>query len=115
MWSIVRCDPDVGGALAVITGHNVGIVNTVRTFDCQTKLVGINSKSRTRVCVDGMVASVRELKLPARTVAQLEMGGAWSMYNAQTGFVQGLPPGRGSACLFPTTSMCAWRPRGSGR
>ena len=24
MWCIVGCDPDVGGALAVITGHDVG-------------------------------------------------------------------------------------------
>jgi len=62
MWCIVGCDPDVGGALAVITSHDVGIVDTERIFDCPTKTVMVNHRRRKRVCVDGMVAFVRELK-----------------------------------------------------
>ena len=69
MWCIVGCDPDVGGALAVITGHDVGCVNTVRIFNCPTQTVMVNRRPRKRVCVDGMVALVRELDLPAGTVA----------------------------------------------
>ena len=65
MWCIVGCDPDVGGALAVITFDDVGNVQTVRIFDCPTKPVDVNGKARTRVCVDGMVKLVRELDLPA--------------------------------------------------
>ena len=81
MWCIVGCDPDVGGALAVITGHDVGIVDTVRIFDCPTQTVMVNRRPRKRVCVDGMVALVRELNLPAGTVAHLEVGGGRSAYN----------------------------------
>lgn len=47
MWCIVWCDPDVGGALAVITGHGVGIAHVRRR--------------------DG--GDVRELDLSAGTVA----------------------------------------------
>ena len=93
MWCIVGCDPDVGGALAVITGHDVGIVDTVRIFDCPTQTVMVNRRPRKRVCVDGMVALVRELDLPAGTVAHLEVGGGRSAYNAQTCFVQGAASG----------------------
>ena len=93
MWCIVGCDPDVGGALAVITGHDVGFVDTVRIFDCPTQTVMVNRRPRKRVCVDGMVALVRELNLPAGTVAHLEVGGGRSAYNAQTCFVQGAASG----------------------
>ena len=93
MWCIVGSDPDVGGALAVITGHNVGFVDTVRIFDCPTQTVMVNRRPRKRVCVDGMVALVRELDLPAGTVAHLEVGGGRSAYNAQTCFVQGAASG----------------------
>ena len=93
MWCIVGCDPDVGGALAVITGHDVGCVNTVRIFNCPTQTVMVNRRPRKRVCVDGMVALVRELDLPAGTVAHLEVGGGRSAYNAQTRFVQGAASG----------------------
>ena len=93
MWCIVGCDPDVGGALAVITGHDVGFVDTVRIFDCPTQTLMVNRRPRKRVCVDGMVALVRELDLPARTVAHLEVGGGRSAYNAQTCFVQGAAAG----------------------
>lgn len=93
MWCIVGCDPDVGGALAVITGHDVGFVDTVRIFDCPTQTVMVNRRPRKRVCVDGMVALVRELDLPAGTVAHLEVGGGRSAYNAQTCFVQGAASG----------------------
>ena len=93
MWCIVSCDPDVGGALAVITGHDVGFVDTVRISDCPTQTVIVNRRPRKRVCVDGMVALVRELDLPAGTVAHLEVGGGRSAYNAQTCFVQGAAAG----------------------
>ena len=93
MWCIVGCDPDVGGALAVITGHNVGFIDTVRIFDCPTQTVMVNRRPRERMCVDGMVALVRGLDLPARTVAHLEVGGGRSAYNAQTCFVQGSATG----------------------
>ena len=93
MWCIVGCDPDVGGALAVITGHDVGFVDTVRIFDCPTQTVMVNRRPRKRVCVDGMVALVRELDLPAGTVAHFEVGGGRSAYNAQTCFVQGAAAG----------------------
>ena len=93
MWCIVGCDPDVRGALAVITGHDVGCVDTVRIFDCPTQTVMVNRRPRKRVCVHGMVALVRELDLPAGTVAHLEVGGGWSAYNAQTCFVQGAASG----------------------
>jgi len=93
MWCIVGCDPDVGGALAVITGDDLGCVDTVRIFDCPTQTVMVNRRPRKRVCVDGMVALVRELALPAGTVAHLEVGGGRSVYNAQTCFVQGAASG----------------------
>jgi len=93
MWCIVGCDPDVGGALAVITGDDLGCVDTVRIFDCPTQTVMVNRRPRKRVCVDGMVALVRELNLPAGTVAHLEVGGGRSAYNAQTCFVQGAASG----------------------
>ena len=73
MWCIVGCDPDVGGALAVITGDDVGNVELVRIFDCPTKPVDVNGRARMRVCVDGMAAFVRELDLPPGTVAHLEV------------------------------------------
>ena len=94
MWCIVGCDPDVGGALAVITGDDLGCVDTVRIFDCPTQTVMVNRRPRKRVCVDGMVALVRELNLPAGTVAHLEVGGGRSAYNAQTCFVQGAASGQ---------------------
>ena len=93
MWCIVGCDPDVGGALAVITGHDVGCANTVRIFNCPTQTVMVNRRPRERICVDGMVALLRGLDLPARTVAQLEVGGGQSAYNAQTCFAQGAASG----------------------
>ena len=40
-----------------------------------------------------MVALVRELNLPAGTVAHLEVGGGRSAYNSQTCFVQGAASG----------------------
>ena len=94
MWCIVGCDPDVGGALAVITGHDVGVVDTVRIFDCPTQTVMFNRRPRKRACVDGMVKLVRELNLPAGTVAHVEVGGGRSAYNAQTCFVQGAASGQ---------------------
>ena len=94
MWCIVGCDPDVGGALAVITGDDVGSVDTVRIFDCPTKLEYVRGKARTRVCVDGMVDLVRELDLPAGTVAHLEVGGGRSLYASQSCFVQGAASGQ---------------------
>ena len=117
MWCIVGCDPDVGGALAVITGHNVGFVDTVRIFDCPTQTVMVNRRPRERMCVDGMVALVRGLDLPARTVAHLEVGGVRARTTRRHVSCRGRPPGRGTACWCPTTSMCAWwpPPRGSGR
>mmetsp|Transcript_10355 Transcript_10355/g.44069 ORF Transcript_10355/g.44069 Transcript_10355/m.44069 type:complete len:83 (-) Transcript_10355:420-668(-) len=80
MWCIVGCDPDVGGALDVFTGDDAGNVETVRIIDCPTKPVDVNGKARTRVFVDGMVKLVRELDLPAGTVAHLEVGGGRSLY-----------------------------------
>jgi len=74
MWCIVGCDPDVGGALAVITGQDVRSVDTVSIFDCPTKPVDVRGKARTRVCVDGMVALVRKLDLPPGTVASGSSG-----------------------------------------
>ena len=53
----------------------------------------VNRRPRKRVCVDGMVALVRELNLPAGTVADLEVGGGRSAYNSQTSFVQGAASG----------------------
>jgi hypothetical protein len=94
MWCIVGCDPDVGGALAVITGDDVGNVETVRIFDCPTKPVDVNGKARTRVCVDGMVELVRELDLPAGTIVLLEVGGGRSLYASQSCFVQGAASGQ---------------------
>ena len=94
MWCIVGCDPDVGGALAVITGDDAGNVETVRIFDCPTKPVDVNGKARMRVCVDGMVKLVRELDLPAGTVAHLEVGGGRSLYASQSCFVQGAASGQ---------------------
>ena len=94
MWCIVGCDPDVGGALAVITFDDVGNVQTVMIFDCPTKPVDVNGKARTRVCVDGMVKLVRELDLPAGTVAHLEVGGGRSLYASQSCFVQGAASGQ---------------------
>ena len=78
-----------GGALAVITGHDVGHISTVRIFNCPTKTVLVNRRLRKRVCVDGMVALVRGLAFPAGTVAHLEVDGTRSAFGAQTGFVQG--------------------------
>ena len=94
MRCIVGCDPDVGGALAVITSDDVGNVDTVRIFDCPTKPVDVNGKARTRVCVDGMVKLVRELDLPPGTVAHLEVGGGRSLYASQSCFVQGAASGQ---------------------
>ena len=94
MRCIVGCDPDVGGALAVITFDDVGNVDTVMIFDCPTKPVDVNGKARTRVCVDGMVKLVRELDLPAGTVAHLEVGGGRSLYASQSCFVQGAASGQ---------------------
>ena len=94
MRCIVGCDPDVGGALAVIAGDDVGNVDTVMIFDCPTKPVDVNGKARTRVCVDSMVKLVRELDLPAGTVAHLEVGGGRSLYASQSCFVQGAASGQ---------------------
>ena len=94
MRCIVGCDPDVGGALAVITSDDVGNVDTVRIFDYPTKPVDVNGKARTRVCVDGMVKLVRELDLPAGTVAHFEVGGGRSLYASQSCFVQGAASGQ---------------------
>ena len=93
MWCIVGCDPDVGGALAVITGHDIGCVDTVRIFDCPTKTEMVNHRHRERVCVDGMVKLVRELNLPAGTVAHVEVGGGRGLYASQSCFVQGAASG----------------------
>ena len=46
MWCIVGCDPGVGGALAVITGHDIGCVDKVRIFDCPTKTEMVNDRHR---------------------------------------------------------------------
>ena len=46
MWCIVGCDPDVGGARAVITGHDVGFVDTARIFDCPTQTLMVNRRPR---------------------------------------------------------------------
>ena len=94
MWCIVGCDPDVGGALAVITGDDLGCVDTVRIFDCPTKTEMVNHRHRKRVCVDGMVKLVRELDLPAGTVAHVEVGGGWGLYASQSCFVQGAASGQ---------------------
>ena len=45
------------------------------------------------MCVDGIVVLVRELDLPAGTVAQIEVCGARSVYGVQRGFLQGAASG----------------------
>ena len=64
----------------------------MRIFDCPTKPVDVNSKARTRVCVEGMVKLVRELD--PGTVAHLEVGGGRSLYASQSCFVQGAASGQ---------------------
>jgi len=79
---------------AVITGDDVGCVDTVRIFDCPTKTEMVNHRHRERVCVDGMVKLVRELDLPAGTVAHVEVGGGRGLYASQSCFVQGAASGQ---------------------
>ena len=117
MWCTVGCDPDVGGALAVITGHDVGLADTVRIFDCPTQTVMVNRRPRKRMYIDGMVALVRELDLPSGTVANVEVGEARSAYNAQTSSVQGEASGTWlgvlvshnfDVCLLAASTLGIW-------
>ncbi len=78
MWCIVGCDRTSEARSPSSPVDDVGCVDTVRIFDCPTQTVMVNRRPRKRVCVDGMVALVRELDLPAGTVAHPEVGGGRS-------------------------------------
>ncbi len=69
MWCIVGCDPDVGGALAVITGHDVGSIQTVRIFECPTKTEMVNHRQRKFCFISERYTPVR-LSRRARSLAR---------------------------------------------
>ena len=69
MWCIVGCDPGVGGALAVITGHDVGSIQTVRIFECPTKTEMVNHRQRKFCFISERYTPVR-LSRRARSLAR---------------------------------------------
>ena len=69
MWCIVGCDPDVGGALAVITGHDVGSIQTARIFECPTKTEMVNHRQRKFCFISERYTPVR-LSRRARSLAR---------------------------------------------
>ena len=88
-WTLLGCDSDAGGALAVVRGPSLGCVASVDVHDCPTYKVEVNGKLRKRLCVEDMVQLVTSLNIPARTTVFLEEGGVEYGFSAQTAFVQG--------------------------
>ena len=88
-WTMVGCDSDAGGALAVVRGDSPGAVSSVEVVDAPTMKVNVNGKPRVRLCVEAMAAALDVLALPPRTVVYLEEGGVEFGFGAQTAFIQG--------------------------
>lgn len=88
-WTLLGCDSDAGGALAVVRGPSIGDVASVDVHDCPTYKVEVNGRARKRLCVEDMVELVASLDIPRGTVAFVEEGGVEYGFSAQTAFVQG--------------------------
>ena len=88
-WTLLGCDSDAGGALAVVRGPSLGNVASVDVHDCPTYKAEVNGRIRKRLCVEDMVELVASLNIPRGTVAFLEEGGVEYGFSAQTAFVQG--------------------------
>ena len=89
-WSLVGVDPDVNGALIVLSGPTAGVVELpLFSFDCPTKPTQVNRRTRNRHDIDEMSSSARALQLPRGTVAYLEQGGARPDFAAQRSYKQG--------------------------
>ena len=88
-WTLLGCDSDAGGALAVVRGPSIGDVASVDVHDCPTYKAEVNGRIRKRLCVEDMVELVASLNIPRGTVAFLEEGGVEYGFSAQTAFVQG--------------------------
>ena len=88
-WTLLGCDSDAGGALAVVRGPSLGDVASVDVHDCPTYKAEVNGRARKRLCVEDMVELVASLNIPRGTVAFLEEGGVEYGFSAQTAFVQG--------------------------
>jgi len=88
-WTLLGCDSDAGGALAVVRGPSIGDVASVDVHDCPTYKAEVNGRARKRLCVEDMVELVASLDIPRGTVAFVEEGGVEYGFSAQTAFVQG--------------------------
>ena len=89
-WSIVGVDPDVNGALIVLSGPTAGDVETQLFFiDCPTKPTQVNRKTRNRHDPNAMSIHTRTLQLPCGTAAYLEQGGTRPSFGAQRSYKQG--------------------------
>ena len=89
-WSIVGVDPDVNGALIVLSGPTAGDVETPLFFiDCPTKPTQVNRKTRNRHDPNAMSIHTRALQLPRGTAAYLEQGGTRPEFGAQRSYKQG--------------------------
>ena len=67
-WYLLGCDPDSRGALAVISGPNVGDVRTIQVLDCPCEKLA----TRSVVSIEKMVERVRDLGIPTGTVIHFE-------------------------------------------
>ena len=84
-WYLLGCDPDSRGALAVISGPNVGDVRTIQVLDCPCEKLA----TRSVVSIEKMVERVRDLGIPTGTVIHFEHGSSRPGLSAPSALVFG--------------------------
>jgi hypothetical protein len=89
-WSIVGVDPDVNGALFVLTGPAAGVVETpLFLIDCPMNPTLVGGKTRTRHDPDHMSVHARALQFPRGTAAYLLQVGTRPEFAEQRSYKQG--------------------------
>lgn len=94
-WQVFAVDPDTNGALVIVRGESVGVIDSIEIVDCPVTL----SCRKKRVCPERVTELLGEYTFPPGTEVYLEEATTPRHFGAHSALVQGTSFGTWFAAL----------------